>query len=160
MLDFPFPYYLTGQPGLLLCERGGYFDLLARRHHNIASSRPNLVVQKNLKGDWIGQFLGPTPSAAVHAGQRHTVFPSQAGALASQEESIAKAHIHFDFDNGQSFSRRFRGHGGRFWRSWRRFWGAGGDFRRTGRRYRGAGGGFLIVSFQGGRGRAFFCFHI
>ncbi len=179
------------------------FDFLAGGDHQIASRRPNLVVEKNLEGDRVCHGLRPAPRAAVNAGKRHAALPVEAGTLAAQVNHVAKSHIDFDLDGGGlrfgrgglrrgcrfrwgcglhrcgcgSSSNRGRSRGGSNGGSFRSSRSMGGSrggfgsrsgngcgtrdsFRSACNSFRGGGGYLCIGRFQGGRGRAFFRFHI
>ena len=69
--------------------------------------RPGFVIYEQLELNRGLHHAAPPPRAGVHADQGQSAFPRQPGSpLASQENGIAKTHVQFHVNGGQSASDR------------------------------------------------------
>ncbi len=83
-----------------LGEGGSQFEFLTGGDGEVGAGSPDFIIDQDLEGDGVFDFLRPAPGLAINAGKGDAAFPSEAGALATQEERIAKADVQFDVDDG------------------------------------------------------------
>ncbi|MEZ5576380.1 MAG: hypothetical protein R3F44_12430 [Candidatus Competibacteraceae bacterium] len=92
------PVGSTRSSGLKVGKNRGRF---AGRDEEIFASRPDIVVNQEFAGDrtLFEIIVGPHPNVVLDVFHFHAGFPTEAGALATDEQLIAESDIVFGDDD-------------------------------------------------------------